>query len=141
METTTARRYPRVPIDAGLTEDDGATSCALRLRDISETGLYAESDQGDCLDTAVSLSVEFYLPGDPEPVWALCDVVRDDRVGFCDGHALRFQRISARDQARIASYVRRYHQPVAVPRVRAQARAVGQAKQVVMFRAVSELLC
>jgi len=139
MEITPSRRYPRVPIDVQLTELDDDQACCLRLHDISVDGLYAAEDQDCCLDTAVSLNVEFFLPGDEEPVWALCDVIRDDRIGFRDGHALRFQRVSERDRSRIERYVSCYHRPVAQPA--ASAAVVAQSKQVVKFRAVSDLLC
>ena len=139
MEMTPSRRNPRVPIDASLIEIHRAATGYLRVRDISAEGLYADTDEGECLDAAVSLSVEFCLPGDSEPVWALCEVVRDDRVGLRDGHALRFQQLSARDRARIERYVQSYHRPIAAPL--AHTRPIAHTQQVVMFRAVSELLC
>jgi hypothetical protein len=128
-----------VPIDAGMIEIHRASTGHLRLRDISVEGLYAEAGEGQCLDTAVTLSVEFCLPGDNEPIWALCDVVRDDRVGVRDGHALRFQQLSARDRARIERYVEHYHKPIAAPLARVTPTV--STRQVVMFRAVSDLLC
>jgi len=139
MEMTPSRRNPRVPIDANMIEIHRASTGYLRLRDISTEGVYADAEDGACLDTAVNLSVEFCLPGDDEPIWALCEVVRDDRVGLRDGHALRFQQLSRRDSARIERYVQSYHRPIAAPLARA--RPIARTQQVVMFRAVSELLC
>ncbi|MFH1812103.1 MAG: PilZ domain-containing protein [Pseudomonadota bacterium] len=139
---TPSRQYPRVPVDVVVSELDGDQACAVRGRDISTTGLYVDALQGSLLERE-QLSVEFCLPGDDEPVWALCDVVRDDRVGAHDGHALRFARLAEQDRLRIAHYVRSYFEPVARPVARIQTvqRAASTARNIFLFRAVGEILC
>ena len=139
MDPTPARSSPRVPIHVLVTEIDGELMCAMRTRDISLDGMYTDAIDELCLDQAPQIAVEFELPGDEGTIWALCDVVRDDRIDELDGHALRFNQISEQDRARIARYVQRYHSPLARPLVKA--RAVPTERRLFKFTACSDLLC
>ena len=141
LHNTPSRQHPRVPVDVVVTEIDGDQACTVIGRDLSTGGLYVDALDSTLLDAA-QLSVEFKLPGDDEPVWARCEVVRDDRQGYRDGHALRFARLGERDRARIARYVSRYFAPVARPMARIQTvRREVPARNVFMFRAMGDMLC
>lgn len=140
MLSWTHRRQVRVPVDIKVTELGGGSATFGQAQDISTTGLYVSLNDFE-LDGA-EVAVEFNLPGDDEAIWALCQVVRDDRVGHCDGHALHFSRLAERDKLRIADYVERYYQPVVKRLYRPvpQAQVSGQRTRF-LFRAASELLC
>ena len=143
MLSWTHRRHVRVPVDIKVTELGGGAAAFGQARDISTTGLYL--DLGNFELHAEELSVEFRLPGEEEPIWALCQVVRDDRQGHQDGHALNFQRLADRDRQRIALYVERYFQPIFKRRYQPVAQPPRQDGEPMrtrfMFRAASEMLC
>jgi len=139
MELTPARGTPRVPMHVLVTEIDGELMCAMRTRDISVNGLYTDAIDELCLDAAPQIAIEFELPGDEGTIWALCDVVRDDRIDELDGHALHFNQISETDRARIARYVQRYHSPLARPMIKAHADL--KPRRLVKFTSCSDLLC
>ena len=139
MDLTAARSSPRVPIHVLVTEIDGELMAAMRTRDISIDGLYTDAIDELCLDEAPQIAIEFELPGDEETIWALCDVVRDDRIDELDGHALRFSQISETDRERIARYIRRNHSPLARPLISGRAGSVP--RKLIKFTSCSELLC
>lgn len=139
METTPARSSPRVPMHVLVTELDGELMCAMRTRDISVDGMYTDAIDEFCLDESPQIAIEFELPGDEGTIWALCDVVRDDRIDELDGHALHFSQISQADRERIERYVQRHHSPLARPMVKA--RADLRPRRLVKFTACSDLLC
>lgn len=139
MDLSSARIHPRVPIDITVTEMEGDNSCSVRARDISSNGIYVGALEGICLDTSPTISVEFTLPGEEDSIWALCDIVRDDRIGSTDGHALHFRQLTQLDREKIASYVQRYYSPIAVRST--WFAPLSRPKQSYMFRAASELLC
>ncbi len=143
MLSWTHRRTVRVPVDIKVTELAGGAAAFGQARDISTTGLYVDLGDFELLES--ELSVEFSLPGEPEPIWALCQVIRDDRQGHTDGHALHFVRLAEPDRARIARYVERYFQPVLKRRFKPlpqPTRSAGQPQRTrFLFRAAGELLC
>ena len=143
MSSWTHRRQIRVPVDIKVTELGGGGAAFGQARDISTSGLYVDLGNFELQES--ELSVEFRLPGEEEPVWALCQVVRDDRLGLQDGHALVFQRLAEQDRQRIANYVQRYFQPVLRRRFQQVAqppRKAGEpARTRFLFRAASEMLC
>lgn len=143
MLSWTHRNQVRVPVDIKVTELGGGSAAFGQARDISTSGLYLDLADFELQES--ELSVEFRLPGEEEPIWALCHVVRDDRQGHHDGHALHFQRLAERDRQRIARYVERYYQPVFKRRYQPVAQPAGRpgepGRTRFLFRAASEMLC
>lgn len=109
MKTTKAqaltRQHRRVDLDVYVNKIVGDEPHMVRVRDISESGLYLYKLLEPALDNEGHVGLELKLPHTDEIIWAVGEVVREDDNRLIDGVAIRFVRIAESDRQLISEYV------------------------------------
>jgi hypothetical protein len=101
---TPTRKNNRVSLDLYMNKIVGDEPLMVRTRDISETGLFMYK----LLEPeapADFVGLEMQLPNSDEVIWAVGQIVREERRHDGDGFAVRFVRLSSSDRQLIAEYV------------------------------------
>jgi hypothetical protein len=101
---TATRRNDRASLDLYMNKIVGDEPLMVRTRDISETGLFMYK----LLEPeapADFVGLEMQLPDSDEVIWAVGQIVREERRRDGEGFAVRFVRLADRDRQLIAEYV------------------------------------
>jgi hypothetical protein len=94
----------RASLDLYMNKIVGDEPVMVRTRDISESGLFMYK----LLEPeapADFVGLEMQLPNSEDVIWAVGQIVRQERRPDGEGFAVRFVRLAARDRELIASYV------------------------------------
>jgi hypothetical protein len=109
MKTTKAqaltRQHRRAELDIYVNKIIGDEPHMVRVRDISEGGLYLYKLLEPSLEAEGQVGLELKLPHTDEIIWAVGEVVREDADRLTDGVAIRFVRIAESDRQLISEYV------------------------------------
>jgi len=109
MKTTKAqaltRQHRRADLDIYVNKIIGDEPHMVRVKDISESGLYLYKLLEPALETEGHVGLELKLPHTEEIIWAVGEVVREDNASLTDGVAIRFVRIAESDRQLISDFV------------------------------------
>jgi len=99
------RQHARVGTDLYINKIIGDEPHLVRVRDLSAGGMFMYRLLEPCHDSSQPFGMEIMLPGQHEIIWAVGQIVREERRNDEDGYAVRFVRISEQDRQRIRSFV------------------------------------
>ncbi len=104
MSNQSNRKEERAALDLYINKIVGDEPHMVLVRDISPSGVFLykliEPDHAG----SGEVGLELMLPDSEEVIWAVGEVVRNERG---EGHGLRFTRLSEADRRRIETYVAR----------------------------------
>jgi len=103
-----ARRFLRTLLRAQISgEQEGGCSFFGSTVNVSESGALIESRRQ--LEKGERIILQFFLPGDPEPLCLEAEVARtkEDMPQVADGYGLTFTRITEEDRQRVRAFVQR----------------------------------
>jgi len=103
-----ARRFLRTLLKAQVEgEQEGGCSFFGSTINVSESGALIETRRP--LEKGERIILQFFLPGDPDPLYLEGEVVRtkEDMPQVGEGYGLSFTRITEEDRQRIRSFVQR----------------------------------
>jgi hypothetical protein len=101
-----SRRSPRADMNLlYVNKIIGDEPHLARARDISADGIFLFKLLEPDLDAEGRVGLEMMLPDGGEVIWAVAEVVRNEKAQLTDGVALRFVRIAETDRERIKRYV------------------------------------
>jgi hypothetical protein len=99
------RRHRRTDLDIYVNKIVGDEPHMVRVRDISESGLYLYKLLEPEIDAGTHVGLEIKLPVSDEVIWAVGEVVREDGARAREGVAVRFVRIAESDRQLISDFV------------------------------------
>lgn len=104
-ETQTGRRHERAALDLYINKIIGDEPRLVRTRDISESGLYLYKLLEPVIPGVDYVGLEMKLPNSEEIIWAVGQIVRQEKRDQNDGLAVRFVRLAEADRKIIADYI------------------------------------
>lgn len=99
------RQHRRADLDLYVNKIVGDEPHMVRVRDISESGMFLYRLLEPELDANGFVGLEIKLPETDDVIWAVGEVVRTAVRDASPGVAVRFVRIAEADRALIANYV------------------------------------
>ncbi|MBN1962518.1 MAG: PilZ domain-containing protein [Deltaproteobacteria bacterium] len=99
------RKNERAALDLYVNKIVGDEPHLVRIRDISESGVYFYKLLEPEINSSEFVGLEMKLPNSEEVIWAVGEVVRLDKRNDNDGTAVRFVRISESDRRIISDYI------------------------------------
>ena len=108
MKRSERRHAPRRPVSVPVEQHIDAQNHRCFATSLSLTGLFMQRPIGSFVRHTSTITLAISLPdGQSDPLWASAEVVYDCFDACFHGSAVRFTAMSARDRARLGSFLER----------------------------------
>jgi hypothetical protein len=103
--TPSGRKHERARLDLYINKIVGDEPRLVRTRDISEGGLYLYKLLEPEAGGVDFIGLEMKLPNSEDVIWAVGQVVREEKCQETEGMAVRFVRLAETDRKIISDYI------------------------------------